>query len=157
MSVAHASGEFFRYTFDPDDIEVGDNRFLPNLFAPGGGMKRFAAPEDGDLRAGFTRVPGGGGFSTYFWYKEIWFVVEGNATLRVHDKRTRHEATESIRPRDALYFPEGVRVELRNDTEDPIHFLYCAVPASRRNASWLAAMDEQDLEDVRQRGEFPSL
>lgn len=152
---AYASGDFSRYTFRPEDIEVGEERLLPNLFAPGGGMKRFANPDDGDLRAGFTRVPAGEGFSTYFWYKEIWFVVEGNARLDVHDKRAGTTESVQIGPRDALYFPEGVRVDLANDTDSPIHFLYCAVPASRRVAPWLAAMDERDLEDVRQRREFP--
>jgi mannose-6-phosphate isomerase-like protein (cupin superfamily) len=152
----HASGQFSRYNFDPADIEIGDDRLLPNLFAQGGGMKRFADPDDGDLRAGFTRVPAGEGFSTYFWYKEIWYVVEGTAKLDVVDKRTGESESLSVGPRDALYFPEGVRVSLSNDSNDPIHFLYCAVPASRRNAPWLAAMDEQDLDDVRQRREFPS-
>jgi mannose-6-phosphate isomerase-like protein (cupin superfamily) len=153
--VAYVSGEFSQYTFDPADIEVGQERLLPKLFGPGGGMKRFAAPEDGDLRAGFTRVPAGEGFSTFFWYKEIWYVVEGTAELEVLDKRTGEKQTVRIGPRDALYFPEGVRVRLTNDGQESIHFLYCAVPASRRDAPWLAAMDEEDLDDVRQRGEYP--
>jgi mannose-6-phosphate isomerase-like protein (cupin superfamily) len=154
--VMHPSGTFSRYRFDPDDIEVGENRLLPNLFAAGGGMKRFADPNDGDLRAGFTRVPAGGTISTYFWYKEIWFVVEGNSQLEVIDKRNGTKETLSIGVRDALYFPEGVRITLTNSSDAPIHFLYCAVPASRRDAPWLAAMDDQDLDDVRRRGEYPS-
>lgn len=151
----YASGDFSKYNFDPGDIADDDTRLLPNLFAEGGGMKRFAAPDDGDLRAGFTRVPGGEGFSTFFWYKEIWYVVEGSARLTVLDKRSGDSETHEIGPRDALYFPEGVRVTLENPNEEPIHFLYCAVPASRRPAPWLAAMDELDIDDVRQRREFP--
>ena len=151
----YSGGDFSIYQFNPEDIADDDSRLLPNLFAEGGGMKRFATPDDGDLRAGFTRVPGGEGFSTFFWYKEIWYVVEGTARLTVLDKRSGDTQTHDVAPRDALYFPEGVRVTLENPHEAPIHFLYCAVPASRRPAPWLAAMDEQDIDDVRQRREFP--
>jgi mannose-6-phosphate isomerase-like protein (cupin superfamily) len=151
----YASGIFSRYRFDPADIEDGAARLLPNLFSEGGGMRRFAEPGDGDLRAGFTRVAPGEGFSTFFWYKEIWFVIEGSAELTVMDKRTQQSEAMELGPRDALYFPEGVRVDLRNEGEEPIHFLYCAVPASKRPAAWLAVMDERDIDDVRQRKEFP--
>lgn len=151
----YTSGMFSKYSFNPSDIEDGDTRLLPNLFSEGGGMKRFATPEDGDLRAGFTRVAAGEGFSTFFWYKEIWYVVEGSARLTVLDKRTQKSESMDVGPRDALYFPEGVRVDLHNDRSEPIHFLYCAVPASKTPAAWLAAMDERDIEDVRQRKEFP--
>ena len=53
----YASGVFSKYTFNPTDIEDGEARLLPNLFSQGGGMKRFAAPEDGDLRAGIRYEP----------------------------------------------------------------------------------------------------
>jgi hypothetical protein len=151
-----ASGTFTRYTFDPEDIEVGSGRLLPNLFGPGGGMRRFATPDDGDLRAGFTKIPDGEGFSTFFWYKEIWYVIGGSAHLTVRDKRDDQLETLRIGQRDALYFPEGLRVTVLNDGGENVLFLYCAVPASRRPAAWLAAMDLEDLEDVRSRGEAAS-
>ena len=152
----YRNGEFVKITFDPDFIETGEGRLLPNLFGPGGGMRRFATPEDQELRAGFTQVPPGEGFDTFFWYKEIWYVIGGAATLEVTDKRTGEEQTVTVAAQDAFYFPEGVQVQLSNGDAEPLHFLYCAVPASKRDAPWLAAMDDADLQDVRSRQEYPT-
>ena len=149
------SETFSKYSFREADIVGGEGRLIPKLFSEGSGMKRFATPEDQSLRAGFTRLRVGQSIKTYFWYKEIWFVISGRGTLDVHDKRTGERTRVGLAPRDALYYPEGVRIELRNDGEEDLYFLYCAVPASRRDAPWLAAMDEEDLNDVRLREEYP--
>jgi mannose-6-phosphate isomerase-like protein (cupin superfamily) len=145
---------FRKYSFRGEDIVGGEGRLLPRMFSHGSGMKRFATPDDESLRAGFTRVRPGQSIGTFFWYKEIWYVIEGHATLDVHDKRTGERTTVTVAPRDAFYYPEGVRIHLRNGAQEDLYFLYCAVPASRRNAPWLAAMDVEDLEDVRLREEY---
>ncbi len=150
----YSNGEFVHYQFRTEDIDGGDNRLLPNLFEPGAGMKRFAWPDDQELRAGFTRVLPGQGFSTFFWYKEIWYVIEGSAQLDVTDKRDGKEQTVRLEARSATYYPEGVRVTLTNDGDVDLYFLYCAVPASKRDASWLAVMNEKDVDDVRVREEY---
>lgn len=154
--MTHAAGDFLKYSFDPAEIEVGEDRLLPLLFSSGSGMKRFVEPIDHALRAGFTKVAAGGGFETFFWYKEIWFVIEGRGVLSVVDKRRGTANEVELRGRDAVYFPEGMRISLSSVGPDDLVFLYCAVPASKRDATWLAAMEPQDLEDVRIRGEFPS-
>jgi mannose-6-phosphate isomerase-like protein (cupin superfamily) len=150
------SEAFVKYHFREEDVAGGDGRLLPKLFEPGSGMKRFATPADMSLRAGFTRVRPEQGIKTYFWYKEIWFVISGSAALDVLDKRTGKSLSTRVEARDALYFPEGVRIDLRNDTSDDLYFLYCAVPASKRDAPWLAVMEAEDIEDVRIREEFRS-
>lgn len=148
------SEKFIKYSFKEQDIVGGEGRLLPKLFGAGSGMRRFATPDDQALRAGFTRVRPGQGFTTFFWYKEIWYVIGGQASMDVHDKRTGEHTTVEIAPKDAFYYPEGVRISLRNDGPDDLYFLYCAVPASRRDAPWLAAMEQEDLEDVRVRQEY---
>ena len=148
------SDKFSKYAFREEDIVGGEGRLLPKLFGTGSGMRRFATPEDQALRAGFTRVRPGQAIKTFFWYKEIWYVISGNATMDVLDKRTGEKQTMRVSPKDAIYYPEGVRIDLRNDTDQDLYFLYCAVPASRRDAPWLAAMDEEDLQDVRIREEY---
>ena len=150
----YSSGEFVHYQFDPDDISGGDDRTLPKLFDPGAGMKRFAWPDDQSLRAGFTRLLPGQSISTFFWYKEIWYMIAGSARLDVVDKRSGQEQTLRLVPRGAVYYPEGVRITLTNDGDEDLLFLYCAVPASKREASWLAVMDDEDINDVRIREEF---
>lgn len=148
------SEKFSKYSFREEDIVGSEGRLLPKLFETGSGMKRFATPQDQALRAGFTRVVPGQGIKTYFWYKEIWFVISGQATMNVLDKRTGERQTVRLAARDAVYYPEGVRIDLKNDTQEDLYFLYCAVPASRRDAPWLAAMEEEDLKDVRIREEY---
>jgi mannose-6-phosphate isomerase-like protein (cupin superfamily) len=146
---------FTKTSFRRDEIDGGDDRLIPALFEEGSGMRRFATPEDRALRAGFTRVQDGKGFSTYFWYKEIWYVISGTASLSVVDKRTGETSEETLEAGDATYYPEGVRVTLSNTSGDDFYFLYCAVPASNRDAQWLAAMEDEDINDVRVRREFP--
>jgi mannose-6-phosphate isomerase-like protein (cupin superfamily) len=150
------SEKFTKYSFREEDIVGGEGRLLPKLFGSGSGMRRFATPPDQALRAGFTRVRPGQSIKTYFWYKEIWYVIGGSATMDVHDKRTGEKQKVKLAPKDAIYYPEGVRIDLKNDTNSDLYFLYCAVPASRRDAPWLAAMDEEDLNDVRIREEYKS-
>lgn len=144
---------FVKYSFRPEEIDGGDNRLLPGVFESGSGMRRFAEPADRTMRAGFTHVEQGTGFETFFWYKEIWYVIRGSGDVTVLDKRTGRKIDDVVRPGDATYFPEGVRVELRAHDGEDLYFLYCAVPASIRDAQWLAAMDAQDLSDVTARGE----
>ncbi len=148
------SEKFILYSFKEEDIVGGEGRLIPKLFATGSGMRRFATPADQALRAGFTRVRPGQSIKTYFWYKEIWYVISGHATMNVLDKRTGERQTVKLSPKDAVYYPEGVRIDLKNEAPDDLYFLYCAVPASRRDAPWLAAMDEEDLHDVRLREEY---
>jgi mannose-6-phosphate isomerase-like protein (cupin superfamily) len=148
------SEKFSKYSFREEDIVGSEGRLLPKLFGQGSGMKRFATPEDQALRAGFTRVRPGQAIKTYFWYKEIWFVISGRASMDVLDKRTGEKTSVELAAKDAVYYPEGVRIDLRNDTDEDLYFLYCAVPASRRDGPWLAAMDEEDLNDVRIREEY---
>jgi mannose-6-phosphate isomerase-like protein (cupin superfamily) len=145
---------FIHYSFKPEDIDGGDERLIPGVFEAGSGMRRFATPEDRALRAGFTRVEASQSIETYFWYKEIWYVISGTAELSVLDKRSGDSTDVTLRAGDATYYPEGVRIVLRNTSDEDLYFLYCAVPASNRDAAWLAAMDERDIEDVRLRREY---
>ena len=148
------SETFKKYSFDPNDVVVGEGRLLQANFSPGSGLKRFVTPADQSLRAGFDRSAPGRVLDTFFWYKELWYVIDGTAVVTVTDKRTGEEVTERVKERDALYFPEGVRVHMQVDSDRDLLFFYCAVPASKRDAPWLAAMDERDVEDVRKRGEY---
>jgi mannose-6-phosphate isomerase-like protein (cupin superfamily) len=148
------SDTFVHYSFNAADIDTGENRLTPNKLALGQGMKRVGVPDDREMRAGFTRFGPGQGSQTFFWYKEIWYVIHGTARLIVLDKRTSEETTVALRPGDFCYFPAGVRIDMRVDDQTDFHWLYCAVPASNRDSQWLAVMDERDISDVRRRGDF---
>jgi mannose-6-phosphate isomerase-like protein (cupin superfamily) len=148
------SEKFLKCSFRPDEIDGGDERTLPELFEPGSGMRRFTTPDDRELRAGFTRLKDSQEIKTFFWYKEIWYVISGTAELTVTDKRTGETVTETLEAQDAVYYPEGVRIVCKNESGDDFYFLYCAVPASNRDARWLAVMDEEDINDVRIRREY---
>jgi mannose-6-phosphate isomerase-like protein (cupin superfamily) len=150
------SEAFIHTSFSADEIDGGEERLIPGLFDQGSGMRRFATPEDRALRAGFTRVEDGSGFKTYFWYKEIWYCIQGTAEMTVLDRRTGESTDVTLKAGDATYYPEGVRVTLRNNSGDDFYFLYCAVPASNRDAQWIAAMEPEDIEDVRVRREYPN-
>jgi len=154
MKANGATDSFVQYSFRFEDIEGGEGRLLPKLFRKGSGMRRAATPSDQSLRAGFTRVCSGQGIKTFFWYKEIWYVIRGQAVMKVHDKRAGKKFTVNLKPQDFLYYPEGVRIELTNNTKEDLYFLYCAVPASRRDAPWLVVMDKEDINDVRIRQEY---
>jgi len=150
--VSSSSDKFLKYSFRPEDIEVGAKRIHPENRPEGSGMKRIATPSDKSLRAGFNKLgPGQKIRPWFFWYKEIWFVIAGTGTVKVYDKRTGEKKNTEIKARDFLYFPEGVRVETTNTGNEDLYFLYCAVPASNLYASWLPLMEEEDMEDVRRR------
>jgi uncharacterized cupin superfamily protein len=148
------SNSFVHYHFDVDDIETGAGRLTPDKLDVGQGMKRVGIPTDREMRAGFTKFGPAQGSDTFFWYKEIWYIIYGTARLTVLDKRTGDETTVALRVGDFCYFPAGVRINMRVDDHTEFHWLYCAVPASNRDAHWLAAMDERDIADIRRRGEF---
>lgn len=148
------SAKFIKYSFNPDDIVTDGARLSAPTFQTGSGMRRFATPEDKALRAGFTKVGVKQGLNAFFWYKEVWFVIEGQAQLEVWDKRDNTRQTVQVQARDALYFPEGHRVKTTNTGPTPLLFMYCAVPSSERESQWLAVMDDDDLKNVRQRNGY---
>lgn len=155
MAAIDSNDKVVKYSFNPNDIDGGKDRLLPGLFDEGSGMKRTATPADQSMRAGFTRLCKGQKIAWYFWYKEIWQVIQGDkAVVNAVDKRTGEKMNYTIKPGDFLYFPQGVKVELTNNGDEDFYFLYVAVPASKRDAAWIAAMDEEDLNDIRLRKEF---
>jgi uncharacterized cupin superfamily protein len=146
---------FIHYHFNVDDINTEHpDRPLSRKFETGQGLLRVAAPPDLELRAGFTKYGPGHGTRTFFWYKEIWYVIYGTATMTVTDKRLGEEYKVTLREGDFCYFPIGTRVEMTCDAGTDFHWLWCAVPASKKLAPWLAVMDERDINDVKLRDEY---
>jgi len=145
-----------KYTLNEDDIPLsGPEQLLPAVFGRRGGMKRFAVAEDERLRAGFTRILRGEGFKTYFWYDEVWYIIDGRMDVTAVTRSEKRTERFVLAARDAIYIRTGTHISPRVVSEKVL-FLYVAVPASIRDARWLAHMTPEDLGDVRVRQEFKS-
>ena len=146
---------FQKITANADEVDTGDGRTIPGLFEAGSGMRRFVTDRNLDYRAGYTKVPQGQGFKTFFWYDEFWVVLEGHARVHALDRPTEKTWDEEIGVRDLVYIPSGTKVTLRVPKSDPyVLFFYIALPASNKHARWMSYMKPEDLEDIRARGEY---
>lgn len=145
------------YRLDPAEIvdQVGaSDRLTPKLFPHGGGMKRFVTAEDLAFRGGHTKLNKGQGFDTFFWYDEFWVMRQGTGTVHVTDRITGDEETVELGPTDTVFYGKGVRVRSEATSDEPWVFFYVAMPASKKEAPWLAYMTPEDIADVRAREEF---
>jgi hypothetical protein len=134
---------------------IGDpERLLPDLFKDGGGMKRFVTDPLLGFRAGHTKLSKGQGFDTYFWYDEFWVMRHGRGEAVATDRTTGEQSTYQLGPKDTVYIARGCHVTGRGISDEPWVFFYVAIPASKRDATWLAHMTPQDIEDVRKREEY---
>src|SRR5947208_11898945 len=115
-------------------------------------MKRFAVAEDEKLRAGFTRILRGEGFKTYFWYDEVWYIIDGRMDVTAVTRSEKRTERFVLDARDAFYIQTGTHISTRVVSEKVL-FLYVAVPASIRHARWLAHMTPEDLGDLKIRRE----
>ena len=86
-------------------LKPGNYQLLQAVFGRKGGMKRFAVAEDERLRAGFTRILQGGAFKTYFWYDEIWYVIDGRMQVTASTRSENRIEKFMLRARDAFYIP----------------------------------------------------
>jgi len=148
---------FLVYQVNPDDVadKVGDpNQLLPRLFHDGGGMKRFVTDPLLRFRAGHTKLSKGQGFDTFFWYDEFWVGRAGRGEAIVTDRATGEVATYQLGPKDTVYIARGCHIKGRGVSDEPWLFFYVAIPASKLDASYLAHMTQQDIEDVRKREEY---
>jgi mannose-6-phosphate isomerase-like protein (cupin superfamily) len=145
-----------KYKFKESDIPLsGPDQLLPKLFGKTGGMKRFAVADDEGLRAGFTKILKGAGFNTFFWYDEIWYVIDGKMDVKAVTRSTGATDNLSLEGGDAFYIPTGTHITTKV-LSDRIVFLYVAVPASIKTGRWLAHMTPEDIQDVKSRAEFNS-
>lgn len=145
-----------KYSVKEEDIPLsGPDQLLPKLFGTTGGMKRFAVAEDERLRAGFTKVLKNAGFKTYFWYDEIWYVIDGKMDVTAVDRATKKVTNLTLEGRDAFYIPTGTHITTKV-VSDRLVFMYIAVPSSSKDGRWLAHMTPEDIEDIRLRNEYSS-
>jgi len=138
-----------------DEVDTTDNRTLPDLFGPGSGMRRFVVAPDQAFRAGYTKVAGGQGIKTFFWYDEFWVVLEGKGKVTAIDRPSGTTINEELNPHDLVYIPSGTHITLDNATPDGSHllFFYIAIPASSKHAPWIASITPEDIEDIKVRQE----
>lgn len=147
---------FKRLKFDDTKIRVAPDpeRLLPNLFGEGSGMYRFVTAEDLSFRAGFTRVAPGQGFKTFFWYDEFWVILRGKGRIKAVDRVSGREETLVLTPEDAFFIGKGTQITAESvDPKQAFGFFYIALPASKKEAPWLAKMTAEDIEDIRGRAE----
>ena len=151
------SERFQVYSLNPDEIvdSLGaTDRLTPKLFPQGGGMKRFVTHPGLEFRAGHTKLNPGQGFKTFFWYDEFWVVRRGRGRLVAVDRVTGEEESVELGDSDTVFFGKGIHARAEAIGDEPWVFFYIAIPASKKEAPWLAKMTEEDLEDVRLREEY---
>jgi mannose-6-phosphate isomerase-like protein (cupin superfamily) len=142
--------------FEESKIRVAPDpeRLLPKLFGEGSGMHRFVTAEDHAYRAGFTRVAPGQGFETFFWYDEFWIILRGKGRVKAVDRISGLEENLELTPDDAFFIGKGTHISAEAvDPDQAFCFMYIAIPASKKEAAWLANMTPEDVEDVRIRVE----
>ncbi len=130
------------------------NRLIPNTFPKGGGMRRLVTGEDLSLRAGFTKISKGETIDTYFWYEEIWIVLRGTGELTTFVRPSTEETTSELKPEAFVYYPKGCHAYAECTSNEPLIFLYCAVPASKKEGFWMKHMTPEDMKDIVIREEF---
>lgn len=146
-----------KYSFNEDDILTypHPDRLIPKTFPRGGGMYRFVTAEDLSFRAGFTKLSKGEYVRGYFWYDEIWLVMRGTGLVKTIERPSTEEQVNELKPDDAFYIPKGTHVYFECTSEDqPLVFMYVAIPASKKEGFWLAHMLPEDIQDVRDREEY---
>ena len=151
------SDRFKVYRLNPDEIidEVGAaDRLTPKLFPKGGGMKRFVTHPGLEFRAGHTKLSPGQGLKTFFWYDEFWVVRRGQGRLDATDRISGETESVELGPSDTVFFGKGVHARAEAIGDEPLVFFYVALPASKKDAAWLAVMTPEDIEDVRLREEY---
>jgi mannose-6-phosphate isomerase-like protein (cupin superfamily) len=144
--------EFRKLTLSPDDIvheEGVAGRLLPDVFIGGGGMLRWVRDDDKRFSAGFTRMPPGGSWATFFWYNEFWIVMKGTGHVVSTNRVTGKTLEETLSPGDAVFIPEGCHISARTN-EDWTYF-WCAVPCGRVCQDWLANLEPSDIDDAQLR------
>jgi len=147
------TGRFHTFTPDYDLIVAEGQKAMPSWLPPRSGMRRFAAPTDLTMRAGFTVFGAEIRGDTSYWTKEVWYVIEGKADLEIQDLETGESATHHVAAGDGVYFPEAVRLTVVTGAQRLVIF-YCAVPASARDSHWVAALTQADINNARMRLAF---
>ena len=145
-----------KYSFKEEDIICypDANRLIPKSFDKGGGMLRFVTGEDQSCRCGFTKIRKGESIRFYCWYEEVWFVMRGEGQTKTIIRPATEEEVWDIKPDDAMYFGKGTHIYVECRSDQPLIFMYFAVPASKKEGRWMAHMLPQDIEDIRVREEF---
>ena len=149
---------FETYSLREEDIRVrvdDPQRLIPKTFAQGGGMYRFITAPDLSHRGGFTKLTLGQGFKSFFWYDEYWFVIQGRSRVVATDRASGLVTERPLKARDAVFIGAGTHIHHEcTSSDEPLIFMYIAVPASKRDARWLASMLPEDANDVRAREEY---
>lgn len=134
-------------------VDIGEGRLLPKLFEPGSGMRRFVTAPDLSYRAGYTKIENGQGIKSFYWYDEFWIVMDGTAKLTGTDRATGETVVLDLKPRDYVFMGAGTHFTCEVK-DGPLLFVYIAIPASSKDAPWLANMTQEDIEDIRIRQEY---
>ncbi|MFT4122729.1 MAG: hypothetical protein QM635_02740 [Microbacteriaceae bacterium] len=143
------------FTPDFDAIVAEGDAAMKGWLPPRSGMRRFAAPADRSMRSGFSVFGPNVSGKVSYWMKEVWYVIEGSATLEIEDLVTGTATSHRVAAGDAVYFPEAVRLNLITGGERLVLF-YSATPASGRDAPWIAALGQFDIDDARKRLAYES-
>ena len=141
---------FEKYSFNENDIKeqvLADGTVRKRMY-------RFVTAPDLSHRGGFTRMRKGQPYRSFLWYDEYWCVFQGQGKVVATDRSTGERKEVTIQSRDAIFIGMGTHVALECTSDEPLLFMYVAVPVSMKVGKWLAHVTPQDIEDVKSRQEF---
>lgn len=126
---------------------------LPRLFGTdmSANLKRFVTAEDLSYRAGCIRMEKGTSFQSFYWYDEVWCILEGEGRVKTVNRASGEEREWNLKAKDLFFMSKGEWIQTTVVSETPFVFFYCAIPASAKDSPWLAHMTQQDINDVRRR------
>lgn len=143
-----------KYSYNEKDMKV--EQMLPGLLGRdmGANLKRFVTAEDLNYRAGFARFEEGKVIESFYWYDEFWCILEGEGKVKTVNRASGEEKEWDLKPKELFFISKGEWIQAIALSKEPFVFFYCAIPASAKDAPWLAHMTKDDIDDVKKREEF---
>jgi hypothetical protein len=117
-------------------------------------MHRFVTAPDLSHRGGFTRITKDTPYRSFLWYDEYWCVFQGTGNVVATDRASGEQKAVTIQARDAIFVGMGTHLAAECTSDEPLLFMYVAVPVSMKVGKWLAHVTPDDIADVRSRMEF---
>lgn len=117
-------------------------------------LKRFVTSKDLSYRAGYFRMEEGTSFKSYYWYDELWCILEGEGRVKTVNRASGEEREWKLGAKDLFFISKGEWIRPTAISKEPFIFFYCAIPAASKDSPWIAHMTKEDFNDVRKRKEY---
>ncbi len=143
-----------KYSYKEQDLKR--KQMLPGLLGENRrvNLKRFVTASDLSYRAGYFRMERNSSFESFYWYDEVWCILEGEGKVGTIHRASGETKEWELRAKDLFFISKGEWIRATALSKGPFVFFYCAIPAASKDSPWLAHMTKKDLNDIRKREEF---